>query len=806
MQAPSATVRALQVAESLRMQVMSRQRRTRSVMPPSKTDRPDTSGRLWPVLLVILLIGAGLRVAILVEHLYRNPFAYAPVTDGAMYWDWAGRIAAGQGSGQTPFVSAPLYPYLLGVLRTAGGGLAAVYVVQLVMDLLTAIGLAWIGRERFGRTVGLVAAAGWLVIDEPAFYFTRVLNSSLQVFLVVALWWLMVQWQRRRSWPTGVGTGVVLGLNCLANPPMMLLVPIVPAWMIGWALTARRRDDAAAQIRPVAAAAQAVLVTVLTLAVIAPATWHNRRACGEFIPITACPGITLRQGNGPGAVGTYVVIPGVGGGREHLFTDAARVYQQATGRLIRWRDVDAYFRDQALAYWREDPLRAAGLILRRVYWFISGRYYCDVHQPSWERDEGFARMLWLAPVQTAWLMGAGLIGLGAWLRRPMRLAPEWLLFAVPFAVVAIFQYSPRYRLPAVPIVVLAAAWAGVWAMRWSTGVRRTIAVAAATVAAIALGPINRMTGFEDPTGLAYNNEYNVSVALRKLGRSSEAIDRLERALRILPTSADAHNDLAILLAENGQLEAAVDHYERALRHRPGWAQAESNLAIACARLGRFDQAVEHAARAQRGRPDSPELAFNLANALADSGRLDEAVDQYRRALQLRPDYVDAHDHLAIVLARQGQRDRGIEHWQQALRIDPGRIQTRNRLAVALAEAKRYADAIALLRGTLRQEPDDLTAANNLAWLLATCPRDELRNGAEALALAERICQQTDHRLPAALDSLAAAYAENGRFDQAVETVGRALSLTQERKDADQRKGLSERLERYRRGQPYREKY
>ena len=196
-------------------------------------------------MLSVCAIGALVRSAILVEHLYRNPFAYAPITDGAVYWDWAGRLAGGEWLGQTPFVSAPLYPYLLGLMRALGGGLATVYVIQLVLDVLTAGALAWIGRARFGATVGLVAAIAWLVIDEPAFYVTRVLNSSLQVFGVVALWMLLIRWQSRPAWPNAAGIGAVLGLNCLANPAMLALLPIVPAWMI--VRTRQHRRDAGAE-------------------------------------------------------------------------------------------------------------------------------------------------------------------------------------------------------------------------------------------------------------------------------------------------------------------------------------------------------------------------------------------------------------------------------------------------------------------------------------------------------------------------------------------------------------------------------
>lgn len=767
-------------------------------------------------LVIFCLVMIGPRIAILTEYVRGNPFAKAPVTDGAVYWDWAGRIATGAPSDQVPFVSAPLYPYVVGLIRWFGGGLTTLYVVQLVLDILTALGLAWVARRRSTPGLALLALLAWFLLDEPAFYLTRVLNSTLQAFLIVLFWLVLVFWQERPSWARSLAVGGLLGLNCLANPPMMLLVGLVPIWMVLWVKQRfgapqgdRRHAAKATHATPdrsmLRAALMAAAAVGLCVATISPATIHNLRACDEFIPITACPGITLRQGNGPGAVGTYVPIPGISGGRDRLFEDAAKVYQQSTGHPARWREVDRFFRDQALDYWRADWSRAAGLFLRRLWWFLSGRYYCDVHQPSWERDTGLARFLWLAPVPTAWLIGPGIVGLIALCRRPMRSAPEWMLFAVPLLVVVVFQYSPRYRFPAVPILVVTAAYAfrQLWdrPSRW----RWAPVTAAATIAGIAAGPLNRATGFEDPAGLAYNNHYNLAVAQARLGRNDEAIRQLETALSLNRGSPEAHNDLAVLLSRRGDWQKAVDHYQQALKLRPGWAQVEGNLGLAHAALRQFDAALEHLRRATKARPDASDLAFHLGNVLADAGKNAEAADEYRRLLKLRPDDPDALDHLGVVRLRAGAIDEAVVAWRRVLDVAPDRAGTRNNLAAALAQQRQYGQAVAVLREGLRRQPQQAEMANNLAWLLATCPQDDLRQGTEAVALAEAICRRADATPPSFLDSLAAAYAETGRFDLAVTTAEKALAILRQGGQTDQAQRLASRLELYRTGKPYREK-
>ena len=94
------------------------------------------------------------------------------------------------------------------------------------------------------------------------------------------------------------------------------------------------------------------------------------------------------------------------------------------------------------------------------------------------------------------------------------------------------------------------------------------------------------------------------------------------------------------------------------------------------------------------------------------------------------------------------------------------------------------------------------AQNNLAWLLATCPQDELRNGQEAVVQAQKACELTEWNSAGYIDTLAAAYAEAGVFDDAVENQLEAL------KDVNfletHGDGARARLELYKAGKPYRE--
>ena len=118
-----------------------------------------------------ILLGVGLlsQTLIVAQQLASDPLALTPVNDARVYWEWAGDIASGKLVGATPFLSAPLYPYLLGILRAFGGGLVAAYVLQAALHLATVALLFRAGERRFGLAAGFTGAALYLALLEPAY-------------------------------------------------------------------------------------------------------------------------------------------------------------------------------------------------------------------------------------------------------------------------------------------------------------------------------------------------------------------------------------------------------------------------------------------------------------------------------------------------------------------------------------------------------------------------------------------------------------------------------------------------------------
>ena len=149
-------------------------------------------------------------------------------------------------------------------------------------------------------------------------------------------------------------------------------------------------------------------------------------------------------------------------------------------------------------------------------------------------------------------------------------------------------------------------------------------------------------------------------------------------------------------------------------------------------------------------------------------------------------------------------DGAIEQFRRVIALQPDRIDAFFNLGSALAASDRFEEAIETYLRALSIAPDQSVIANSLAWLLATAPPDHCRDGAEALRMAEDVCRITGSKNPQFLDTLAAAYAEVGRYDDAVETAQRAIEAAQQSpRFAGLAQRIRERLELYRARRPHR---
>ncbi len=695
---------------------------------PAASGVASSHTRYAVIFVCILALALAARVAMLADFVRSNPVAGMPDGDAAVYWEMAGRIAAGDWIDDKPFLSVPLYPYALAIVRALGGGLTTVYILQLFIHLATGGLLAHLTTQKFGRPAGLMALGVFVLLQEPAFLSTRLLPSTLQLLLVTGTLLAAQRFWIHRTLSDAAVVGVTTGLLALIYPPAMVLVPLLLPWMT---LMRAADSDSCGGPRGLKPAARwhrgrslpcGALAFGMACLTILPATWHNFKACGEFIPITAHAGITFRQGNAPGSDGTYTAIEGVSPARKKMHLDTARVYTSRTQRDGSYGQISRYFLGQGLDYLASDVGRAFSLATRKLYWFLTGRHYSDVYYPSLEQRDGWVNLLFLSPLPTAWLMGPAVVGLIGWGRGrhsnrkqgPHAFhAMDWALLILPILIVMAFWYSPRYRLPALPMLVVAsaAAVAGVWHARARASGSVWGVPVALFAASIATGPINSAIGFDRSADVRPHYESNRGHVYAQLGQYDSALERFIKSDRLLP-------DQPLVLA----------------------AMAESYT-----RLSRFGEAERTCERLLELDPDSVTTWVARGSLHFARGEWSEARDAFERCLRIDLQNPEAHWGMWLTLSKGDRPEEGVRYLEQVVRLDPNHAAAASEYGIWLAThlptrtreeaGDRQDQAEYYLRRARRLSPDQPEAHFNLGMMLmearrveeaGACFRDALR--------------------------------------------------------------------------------
>ena len=178
------------------------------------------------------------------------------------------------------------------------------------------------------------------------------------------------------------------------------------------------------------------------------------------------------------------------------------------------------------------------------------------------------------------------------------------------------------------------------------------------------------------------------------------------------------------------------------------------------------------------------------------------IPHCRAALLIQPQNADTHTNLAIALDEKRQTAEAIRHYEKALELLPENPDAHANLGSALLAKGRVVDAITQYKEALRLAPENVAAQSNLAWLLATSPDPSLRNGPEAVLLAEQASRSPGGKRPLILRILAAAYAEAGRFSEARDTAHEALRVADDQGNSTLRDLLRKEIALYELDRPF----
>jgi tetratricopeptide (TPR) repeat protein len=652
-----------------------------------------------------------LRLVLLAET-SESPYAQTLLLDAAEYQHLARGLLEGTWSdaAEQTYVHGILYPVMWAAIEACGGGVTTLLLLQAILGAATCVLIFAAARHLLAPAAAILCGILTGVYWPLLLFGAQPLATTLVVFLVAGL----LAWLSRPStttWHSLVGSGLLLALLGATRANTLLLIPVV-AW---WSVTRSQ------------AAGRSSRTTLLWLSAgigigLAPFMAHNIMTQGTPLPFEGA--WSLHMGNNPAADGTPYARLGI---------DWQRL--ESIGYRDGWQATPAQrgqiYLVKAAEFWAEQPLPALQLTYQklRLFWNVF-EVPVSVDLAWFDEHTTLGRIL---PVTFGLLAPLALLGMVLNLRR-------WRSWSLAYGGVFAFLLSgllftvcARYRMPAVPFLLLFAADAMhrlTDSLR--TGNRRSLtrhgAVLLAAAALVHTGVDTARANHLRPIWLQ-------GEILLKENRPHEAEQAFRRSLEVNPRDSDVQNSLAATLEYQGRISAAEHRYREALKLAPDHSRAAVNLARLLGRTGRVPEAVQLVAMVLRvdPRPRMQHEAYLCRGVLhRQAGELQLAYGDIRAALGIL-DRPQTRYTLAHVCHQLGKIAEEVTHLERAVELEPGFAAAHLNLgALHLSQGDLDAAEVALKRAVALQ-PKLATAHAHLAIVYQLTGRPELSRAAQNLA-------------------------------------------------------------------------
>ncbi len=655
-------------------------------------------------LAAVFLVAVAYRAACFVsvgEHtLFRSP-----VVDAKYYEEWATRLVAGDRLGHSAddVFKPPTYAYFLASVYTVTGRhVATVQVLQLLFGALSCVLMAILGARLAGWRTGVVA--GFLAACYAPFPFfeMQLLAPALSILLNLTALLLVVRREGRARAGHWAAAGAVFGVSAGVRPDVAVPAGLVLAWLLwrdvdgGWRLRARFGGCAA---------------LAFALAVM-PITLRNMVLTGRLIPVSSNGGINFYIGNRAGADGVSAVPVGLRW--ERLVSRMPQPVLDDPVAAARWWE---------RAAWREmasEPAAAAGRVARKTLAFLSAREFRNNICFHWLQARSVP--LWLSPVQYASVLPLAAAGMLLLRRREPRAFALCLLWTGGYGVACVlFFVTARFRLPAVPLLIIPAAFAlTCLAAAMRAGDRRVLAGSAAAMALA--GVICWPAWFGMPEARWADDWVNVGNSRAAAGDAAAAGAAYRQALELAPDHPDANYLLGGLLAGNDP-QGAVRHFRAALAALPESPDALLALAQAQGATGQINDArhalEEILAVADRCNLWPRRSVWATAHILLAQLDPPQAVPHWSRAWE-----IDPRTAAEVAFLRHRDLDRVLQTFATEAASKPWDWYSQANQGVALLATGQPAAAVGPLQRAVRLAPEREALSLHLGKALLGCGRKD----------------------------------------------------------------------------------
>jgi len=610
----------------------------------------------------LIIAGATLLVrAVYLFELSRQPGFTVPMVDEKWHWEWAHNILDKSFWGEGAYFRAPLYPYLLAFLAWITD--SSIFLAKLLQSLLASVTavLVYLTAERlFNRKTAVVAGLAYAFYGTLVFYETMFLIPALFLMLLVWGMYRVVRYSGSASIATWFVTGLIFGLAVIAQPNILLAVPLLMIWKFYWP---PRGSSFIMRLKP------PILLLAGVVIAVAPVTVRNVIVTGEFILISSQGGINLHLGNNAYADGLTMIMPEVDldesvSWREFGMVTRAAAQKEA-GRSLSEAELSSFWTKKAVDFLISHPGKFLNLLWRKSVYLMSGFENSDNADIYYQRTKSrlFWILLWDAGgffyFPFGLLLPLALVGVYMHRDRWRELAPVYVFLLAYVPSIVLFLVTARHRLPLVPfLIILAAAAAVKLADWWKRRSRRELA--AAGLILLVSGVAFNRNYYDLDSGSMFQIHFNNGIQYEKMEDYAKAEMEYRLADECYPFSATLVNNLAFAQFRQDKVEAADTNYQRGLRLDPEYAPLYNNLALLVAAKGNNDSAL-NLLRIGLSKYDTAatmpeELAkvwMNVAAVWEELAELDSAAAAYHSAMTAAPQFGRAYKRAAAFFARYG---------------------------------------------------------------------------------------------------------------------------------------------------------
>ncbi|MEE9543809.1 MAG: tetratricopeptide repeat protein [Thermodesulfobacteriota bacterium] len=627
-------------------------------MQISEIKNPSKFIKENPIPIGIFLFAFIVRLIYIIEF-KGTPFADCLTVDSLYYSDWAKRIAAGAILPANAFEMTPLYAYLLGLFyKIISTDLFLVRLFQIIVGSVSTVLVYSVTRDIlenrwWGLGAGFVAA----IYGPFIFFDAMVMKPFLAVFFVL----LMIVFLLRIDRPGlryAFLAAVALALTALVRENIILLIPVIPLWIL-------KRKDITGKAKKI------LFFFIGLIIIIAPVTLLNFSATGDFVPITSGGGEVFYIGNSEGADGTYKSPPFVRPNPEYEHEDFRRKAEELTGRKLTRKESSSFWYGQGIKFITSNPTAYMDLSVRKFMLFWNFYEHADNQNYYFHRTH--STLLGLPVLHFGVIAPFGFLGLCLAIRRFKKFSLLfWILLVYMASVLLVFNFA-RFRLPAIPILIVFAVFSVYWFVEKAKE-KKFVYMGIAIYCLVIFFIVANYDYLGPASGGPYKNKFDVAYTSLGIcnvdaGKLDASVANFEDALEITPTYTPALVGLGTAYLRGGDPKA-YDTFKKAVETGPASPYAHNGLAESLLIKNDYRGAALEFKKAIALDPYDPLFLTNLGYVYNSTGAYDKAYKTYTKAIALDPSYLDTYFGIAIAYAGLGKTPEAIKNIKTFIQYAP----------------------------------------------------------------------------------------------------------------------------------------